>query len=236
MWAVILAGGFGTRLRPLTYRFPKPMIPVRGKPFLEYIIGFLRRQKVLDVVLCLHYMADRFVSYFEDGGRFGIRIAYSFEKVPLGTAGAVKNARKWVKGTFFLLNGDTYLDVNLWDALEYHRGRCALATMVLTNASEPGRYGLVELAEDGCVLSFREKASLSSGGYVNAGVYVFEPEILDYIPEGVGCSLERDVFPGLFESGELYGYPSSGYFIDIGTPEDYRRFEKDLGRRFKPDH
>jgi len=234
--ALILSGGFGTRLRPTLSDRPKPMALVLGKPFLEYLIRFLRGQRVNEIILCLHFLADQIMEYFGDGSHFGVSIEYSVEDKPLGTAGAIKNAEKYLEDTFYILNGDTYLEIDIKNLLKYHRAKRGIATMSLVKVRNPQRYDLVKIREDGRVAAFLEKASIKSGreGYINAGVHVFEKRILDYIAGEVEVSLERQVFPELVKREEpLYGYVANGYFIDIGTPEDYLRFQSDVLRVIK---
>lgn len=231
MKAVVLAGGFGTRLRPVLSDRPKPMAPVLGKPFLEYLIRFIREQGITEIVLCLYYLADKIVDYFGDGSRLGVNIEYSVEDEPLGTAGALKNSGRYLTETFYVLNGDTYLEIDLRKLLRYHRARRGLATISLVRNLNPERYGSVKVSGDGRVLGFVEKTYVNSrkAAYVNAGVYLFEPRILGCIPDGVEVSLEKEVFPALIKSGEpIYGFLATGYFIDIGIPEDYLRLQKEV--------
>ena len=226
MKAVILAGGFGTRLRPITYSCPKPMLPVGGRPFLEYLMNFLKTYGITDVILCLHYLAERVSEYFGDGTNFGLRIKYSVEKEPLGTAGAIKNVEDFLDESFLVLNGDTYMDLNLQEMLSFHRNKKALGTIALVKVKDPLRYGVVNVSEDRRITSFSEKA-YANEGYVNAGVYIFEKRILDYIPNHVKVSLEREILSKLLNDERLYGFLSEGYFIDIGVPDDYVRFQKE---------
>jgi NDP-sugar pyrophosphorylase family protein len=224
--AAILAGGLGTRLRPLVSDRPKPMALVNGKPFLEYLLYFLKKQNVTNILFCLHYMKDHFIKHFGNGTKFGMSINYSIEPKPLGTAGALKHAEKSLEDRFYVFNGDTLLEVNLAKLLDYQLKRNALATIALTQVSNPNRYGLVNTTENGRICSFLEK-KCASKAFVNAGVYVFEKSILSYIPKELKVSLEREIFPTLLKAGEpLYGYPTSGFFIDIGTPRDYIGFQK----------
>jgi len=234
--ALILAGGFGTRLRSTLSDRPKPMALVLGKPFLEYLIRFLRRQGVNKIVLCLHFLANQIMEYFGDGSRFGVSIEYSVEDEPLGTAGAIKNAEEHLEDTFYVLNGDTYLEIDLKNLLKYHRAKRGIATMSLVKVQNNERYGSVKMHEDGRVADFLEKAPIKSGGegYINAGVHIFERRILNYVAGGVEVSLEREVFPELVKRREpIYGYVTNGYFIDIGTLDDYLRFQNEILRAIK---
>jgi len=229
MKAVVLAGGFGTRLRPVTNRFPKPMVPVQGKPFIEYLINSLKTQGITEVILCLHYMAERFFEYFGDGSRFGLKITYGVEKVPLGTAGAIRNVESFLDEPFLVLNGDTYVNLNLQRMLDFHRNNKALGTIALIRVKDPARYGVVNVSEDWRVIGFSEKACVDEG-YVNAGAYVFGYEVLNHIPKNEKVSLEREVLPNLLSKERIYGFLTEGYFIDIGVPEDYHRFQTEAAR------
>ena len=222
MTVLILSGGLGTRLRSVINNQPKPMALISGRPFLEYLILQLRKQGLTDIVLCIGYLGEQVKRYFGDGGRWGIHISYSHEKEPLGTGGAVKLAETLVREeNFLVMNGDSFLDVDLKQLVNYHLKNKALATMALVEVEDPARYGTVEIDENGEIESFVEKGRSSSSKLINGGVYVFNREIFDYIPEGK-VSLEKEVFPKLIGKG-FYGMPIKGSFIDIGIPEDYRK-------------
>lgn len=239
MKAVILAGGFGKRLTPAVSDRPKPMALVMGKPFLEYIINFLRRQGIREIVLCLHHLASQIMDYFGDGSNFNVSINYCIEDQPLGTAGAIKNAEKYLQDEFYVLNGDTYLELNLKDLLEYHKRKMGIATISLVEAQNPERYGLVRISSDGRVMSFHEKSFTETcgKGYINAGIYVFKKRILKYIASKQEVSLEREVFPKVIKIGEpVYGYITKGYFVDIGTPDDYLKFQSDAAKVLRLDY
>jgi len=227
MKAIILAGGLGTRLRPITYRCPKPMIPVKGRPFLEYLLNYLKNQGVRDFVLCLHYMSEKFKEYFGDGSKLGINISYAIEDKPMGTGGALKNAEKFIQGRFLVLNGDTFLTFDLRRMINYHRRCGGLGTIALVYMKSPTRYGIVGVDKDWRIISFSEKRKVDEG-YINAGIYIFERKLLDYIPKGKKISLEKDILTSLVQQEKFYGFPAGGYFIDIGVPEDLYRFERDL--------
>jgi len=229
--AVVLAGGLGTRLRPITYLYPKPMVPVRGKPFLEYLICFLKNQGISEFILCLHYMAEKFSEYFGDGSKFGVAIEYSIEEEPLGTAGAIKKVEDYLNSSFLVLNGDTYVDLNPQEMLKNHRENKNVGTVALIEMKDPFRYGVVKLSEDRRITSFSEKVSTAMG-YVNAGVYIFEKSILEYIPKNRQVSLEKEVIPHILCKERIYGFITKGYFIDIGVPEDYHRFEREIVKVF----
>jgi len=235
MKAVVLAGGFGTRLRPITYRCPKPMVPIRGKPFIEYLMNGLKNQGITEVILCLHYMADKFIEYFGGGSNFGLRITYSVEKKPLGTAGAIRNVEDYLDGTFLVLNGDTYVNLDFQGMLAFHSSNEAFGTIALVKVKNPSRYGLVDVSEDLSVTGFSEKTCIHEG-YVNAGVYIFEDRILGYIPKNEKVSLEKEVLPSLLGKERIFGFLIGGYFVDIGIPEDYYRFQREMRGVLWDDH
>jgi len=223
--AVILAGGFGTRLRPISYLYPKPMVPIKGKPFLQYLLDSLKVQGVSEFILCLHYMSDRFIEYFGDGSKFGYKITYSVEEKPMGTAGAIKKVESYLDSTFLVLNGDTYLDVDIQRMLSFHQNNENLGTIALVKMRSASRYGLVKISPNCRVIGFFEKVQVSEG-YINAGVYIFERKILDYILADREVSLEKEVLPSILGKEKICGFLVDGYFIDIGVPEDYYRLEK----------
>jgi len=215
---LILAGGLGTRLSKILNDKPKPMAPVAGRPFLEYLILQLKKYGLTDIVLCTGYLGEQVQGYFGNGDRWGVHISYSQEKEPLGTGGAIKLAEKLVqRENFVVMNGDSFLDVNLNGLITYHLEREALATMALVKVEDPTRYGTVEINEKG------EIGKSSGSKFVNGGIYVFNRKVFDYIPESK-VSLEKEVFPKLIGKG-FYGMSTKGFFIDIGVPEDYKRLE-----------
>ncbi len=227
MKALILAGGLGTRLRPLGADCPKSMVQIGGQPFLTYQLDLLRRQGFTEIILCTGYMSQAIEEYFGDGRDFGVHLTYSVEEKPLGTAGSIKNAAHWIDSTFLVLNGDTYIQVDLRDLVYFHQDRGALATIGLSLVGDPSQSGLVQVDGAGQVVRFMEKGTLQGTCHtISAGVYVFELEILDFIP-GRKVSLELEVFPHLVEMGApLYGYTLGGPFVDVGTPEGYRRMQE----------
>ncbi len=242
MKAVILVGGEAIRLRPLTCNIPKAMVPVLNTPFLEYVISYLSKHRVKDVALTLGRFTKTIESYFGDGSQFGVKLSYIVEDTPLGTAGAVKNAEKYLQGSFLVLNGDIFTDLNIRAMIDFHLERKAKATIALTPVDDPTSYGLIETNTQGRVTRFLEKPSWSqvTTNMINAGTYVLEPEVLSHIPPRTSFSFERELFPLLLERGEpIYAYPSSAYWIDIGTPEKYLQLHRDLlsgkSNRFTPD-
>ena len=229
--AVILVGGEGTRLRPLTYYTPKPMLPVLNRPFLEHTVAYLKKYGVESIILALSYLPEAIQDYFGDGSRLGIQLAYRLENRPLGTAGAVKNAEKYLDSTFVVLNGDIFTELDIASMLDFHRQKKAKATIALTWVDNPGAFGVVETDSDGCVRRFVEKPSPGqvTTNWINAGIYILEPDILQHVPAGRHYMFEKGLFPLLLERGEpVYGYPVSGYWLDMGTPQKYLQLNGDL--------
>ncbi len=233
MTAVILAGGKGTRLRPLTLHTPKPIVPILDRPFLTSQIELLRRAGISQIVLSLSYQPRRIESLFGDGAGLGVKIHYTVEPEPLGTAGAVKNAEPMLVKRTVVFNGDVLSDIDLPSVLDFHEKTGAKATIVLTPVDNPSAYGLVEADKDGRVSRFLEKPSYDeiTCDTINAGIYILEPETLQYIPSGKNYSFERGFFPTLLrEKIPFYSYVHRGYWIDIGTPEKYLKAHQDILR------
>jgi len=232
MIALILAGGIGERLRPITNNIPKPMVPVNGKPFLQYHIEELKKAGIKDIILCTCYLSDKIQEYFGDGSKFGVKIKYSVEKTPLGTAGAVKNAEKYINNTFIVLNGDSYLQLEYNQLINFHKATKAQLTIALLEIKDPGRYGLVDIGKEGKILSFDEKTANPKGKLINGGVYIIEKGVLKAIPSSVNASLEKEIFPKLIKQGNVYGFVVNNYFIDIGTKESYMKAQEDFKELF----
>lgn len=231
MKAVILVGGEGTRLRPLTYSMPKPMVPILNRPFLEHMLRYMKGHGIDDVLLALCYLPDHIKDYFGDGGEFGVRLSYVVESSPLGTAGAVKNVAQHLNETFFVFNGDVFTNMNLTEMLETHRRKSAKATISLTPVDDPSMYGVVETDADGRVKRFIEKPRREEAptNMINAGTYILEPSLLEYVPANENYMFERGLFPLILERGEpFYSFSSQDYWIDIGTPEKYMKINNDL--------
>jgi mannose-1-phosphate guanylyltransferase len=229
--AVILVGGEGTRLRPLTSSVPKPMVPVLNKPFLEHVFRHLASHGVKDIILALCYLPDNIQSYFGDGRDFGINLTYVAEDFPLGTAGAVKNVSQHIDSTFLVLNGDVYTDLDITAMVALHKAKGAQATIALTPVEDPSAYGVVDTDADGRVKCFIEKPKREEApsNMINAGTYVLEPDVLAHVEPQTFCMFERFLFPLLLNTGQpLYAYPSDAYWIDIGTPENYAKINLDL--------
>jgi mannose-1-phosphate guanylyltransferase len=235
MKAVILAGGEATRLRPLTCNTPKIMVPVLNRPFFEHLIGYLKKHNVIDLILAVGKSSVQIQDYFGDGSKLGVRLTYSIENLPLGTAGAVKNAEKYLHDSFIVLNGDIFTDIDLTVMNRLHRKNKAIATLALTPVEDPTVYGVVVTDSEGRVKRFMEKPSRDkvTTNMINAGIYVLEPDILTHIAPNTFSMFERDVFPPLLENGQaMYGYPFHDYWIDIGTPDKYLKLHHDLLRRY----
>lgn len=233
MKAVILVGGQGTRLRPLTVRTPKPMVPLANKPFVSYVLEHLKDHGITDIVFSMGYLPEGIKSYFGDGGSLGVNLTYVVEDKPLGTAGAVKNVQEHVEDDdFMVLNGDIITDLDLTAMIAFHQEKNATGTIALTPVKDPTNFGLVHTGKDGEVRAFLEKPSWDQidsnmENMINAGTYVLKREVLDMIPPGVEYSFERGVFPKLVGKG-LYGFKSQAYWMDIGTPEKYLQAHYDI--------
>jgi len=222
--AVVLVGGEGTRLRPLTLETPKPMVPVMNMPFLERTLRRLKEAGINDVILPAGYLPEAITSYFGDGSRLGLRLRYVIEEVPLGTAGALKNVEQYIDGPFFVLNGDVLTSLDLRAMLAYHQRKSGLATIHLIPVEDPSPFGCVVHDPAGRVQAFVEKPKREEAptNEINAGTYLLEREVLDYIPAGRPVSIERETFPQLIASGRpLYAYTTADYWIDLGRPEAY---------------
>ncbi len=238
MKALILAGGEGTRLRPLTINTPKPIVPVVTIPLLRYQIELLRQHGIREVVLSLSYQPHRIEQVLGDGSSFGVRLHYLVETVPLGTAGAFKNAETLLDTATVVFNGDILCELNLTEVIRLHQDRQATATLVLTRVENPSAYGLVETEKDGRITRFLEKPALHeiTCDTINAGAYVLEPEVLRWIPAAQAYSFEKGLFPALLKhSRPMSAFISDGYWIDIGTPQKYLQVHQDILRqRFSP--
>jgi mannose-1-phosphate guanylyltransferase len=237
MKAVILAGGEGTRLRPLTLAVPKPVVPVVDRPFLRHQLDLLATVGITEIVFSVAYQPERIQAVFGDGSSLGRRIHYAVEETPLGTGGAVKNAEPHLDDVTVVFNGDVLTDVDLPGVVRGHRESGAKATLVLAPVPNPAAYGLVETDASGRVRSFIEKPtdpSQITTDTINAGIYVLDTSTLALMPRGENHSIERAFFPALLRRGDLVrGWIHRGYWIDIGTPEKYLQVHRDiLGGRF----
>jgi NDP-sugar pyrophosphorylase family protein len=232
MKAILLAGGKGTRLRPLTIHTPKPIVPIFNRPFLHYQIDLLKQVPEIDeVILSLNYQPRRIEEIFGDGADLGIKIRYVVEPAPLGTGGAVKYAGDDLTESVVVFNGDVLTQIDLGAVIRLHRERKAKATIVLTPVDNPTAYGLVETDADGNITRFLEKPTADevTTNNINAGIYVLEPDTFDRIPSDVSWSIERSYFPSLIEREETFvAFIYKGYWIDIGTPDKYTQVHRDI--------
>jgi mannose-1-phosphate guanylyltransferase len=232
MKAILLAGGKGTRLRPLTIHTPKPIVPIFDRPFLHYQLDLLKQVPEIDeVILSLNYQPRRIEEIFGDGSDTGLAIRYVVEPAPLGTAGAIKYAGDDLTESVVVFNGDVMTQIDLAAVLRLHRERNAKATIVLTPVDNPSAYGLVETDADGNIKRFLEKPKPEeiTTHNINAGIYILEPDTFDRIPSNVAWSIERSYFPSLVERNETFvGYIYNGYWIDIGTPDKYMQVHRDI--------
>ncbi|MBA3533031.1 MAG: NTP transferase domain-containing protein [Ardenticatenales bacterium] len=231
MKAVVMAGGEGSRLRPLTLGRPKPMIPLVNKPVLGHILDLLKRHDIIDVVITLQYLADRIKDYYGDGSNLGMNITYSEENTPLGTAGSVKRAAHLLDETFLVISGDALTDFDLSRALCFHKENQAVATLMLARVQNPLEYGVVQTDESGRIERFSEKPSWSEvmSDTVNTGIYVLEPEVLARIEPNVACDFGHDLFQQMLEERQkVLGFVGEGYWTDIGRLEEYVRATNDI--------
>jgi mannose-1-phosphate guanylyltransferase/phosphomannomutase len=229
--AVIMAGGLGTRLRPLTNNLPKPMIPMANRPMLEHIVALLADHGFHDIVTLLHFQPEVIQRHFSDGAEFGVTMAYVTATEDHGTAGAVKRAEPFLDDTFLVISGDVLTDFNLTEAVEFHKDRGGLVTIVLARVENPLQYGVVIAAEDGRITHFLEKPTWGEvfSDTVNSGIYILEREALQLIPPDKECDFSRDLFPLLLKEGRApYGHVAKGYWRDIGDLIEYRVAHQDI--------
>jgi D-glycero-alpha-D-manno-heptose 1-phosphate guanylyltransferase len=220
--AFVLCGGLGTRLRPVLADRPKSMALISGTPFLQLLLDRLSSQGVGDVILGTGYMGEKIEHYFGSGNKFAVRVHYSKEDEPLGTGGALKLAESLISDPVLVLNGDSYVEWSLNPMLELFRAKDADLVLVLHEIADVTRYGSVALNHDGRITQFVEKGASAGPGLINAGVYLLRKQIVRDLPEGTAISLEREVFPQLLDR-RVYGLVCTGFFIDIGIPDDLRR-------------
>ncbi|MEM9220691.1 MAG: mannose-1-phosphate guanyltransferase [Cyanobacteria bacterium P01_F01_bin.150] len=231
MRAVLMAGGSGTRLRPLTCDLPKPMVPILNRPISEHIINLLKRHNINEIIATLYYLPDVMRDYFQDGSDFGVQMTYAVEEdQPLGTAGCVKNVDELLNETFVVISGDSITDFDLSAAIKYHKEKGSKATLVLARVPNPVEFGVVITDEDGRIQRFLEKPSTSEifSDTVNTGTYILEPEILNYLPKDQETDFSKDLFPLLLAKEEpMYGYVADGYWCDVGHLTAYREAQYD---------
>jgi mannose-1-phosphate guanylyltransferase/phosphomannomutase len=233
MKAVIMAGGFGTRLRPLTSNIPKPMVPMVNKPIMEHIIELLKIHNIKDVVSALFYQPEVITAYFGDGSAFGIKMQYRKAEADYGTAGSIRNAKDFLNERFLVISGDVLTDFDLTAAIRFHEEKKAKATLLLTRVSNPLQYGVVLTKEDGQITRFLEKPSWGEvfSDTINTGIYILEPEVLDLVPEKQEFDFGKNLFPILLERNlGLYGYITQGYWKDIGSLHEYQDAHMDALR------
>ncbi|BAQ63440.1 mannose-1-phosphate guanyltransferase [Geminocystis sp. NIES-3709] len=241
MRAVLMAGGSGTRLRPLTCDLPKPMVPVLNRPIAEHIVNLLKRCGIKEIITTLHYLPDVLRDYFHDGSDFGVNMKYAVEEEqPLGTAGCVKNIQQMLDDTFLVISGDSITDFDLQAAIAFHREKGSKATLILTKVPNPIEFGVVITDSEGKIQRFLEKPSTSEifSDTVNTGTYILEPEVLNYLPPQEESDFSQDLFPLLLEMNEpIYGYIADGYWCDVGHLEAYREAHYDaLDRKVHLDY
>lgn len=231
MKAVVMAGGFGTRIQPLTNSIPKPMLPILNKPMMEHIIKKLKSVGINEIVVLLYFKPEVIQNYFKDGSDLGIKINYVLPDDDYGTAGAVKKAQKYLDERFIVVSGDLVTDFDFKEIIGFHDAVNSKLTITLTSVEDPLQFGVVITDKDGKILRFLEKPGWGEvfSDTINTGIYVIEPEILDYIPDNIPFDFSKDLFPKLMKEGiTLYGYNAKGYWRDVGNPESYREVNKDI--------
>lgn len=229
--AVIMAGGEGTRLRPLTCGMPKPMVPVLNRPVMEYTIDLLKKHNIGDVSVTLAYLPSAITEHFDNGERWGVNLNYFIEQTPLGTGGSVKNAGENLNSTFIVISGDALTDLNLKEAVDFHRTKGSKATLVLKREPVPLEYGVIITDENGRIIRFLEKPSWGEvfSDTINTGIYILEPEVLDYYKPGENFDFSKDLFPKLLgDKIPMYGYVTKDYWCDIGDLESYKQTQFDM--------
>jgi len=217
--AVILAGGLGTRLRPYTLFMPKPMLPLGDKPVLEHLISWLCKNGMTDIVICVGYLRRMIEDYFKDGKELGVKITYARTNTPMGTAGQLKSAEKFIDGTFLCVYGDSIYDFDVKDMIDSHNEKKALATIALIPYKTTLKYGFIDIDENGLVKRWREKPSIE--GLINIGCYVMEQKFLNYIPKDTRFGMNFAFDKAIEEKERIYGYNAKGSFIDIGDKRGY---------------
>lgn len=231
---LILAGGFGTRLQTVYDTGPKAMAPISGKPFIWYLLHTIRLAGFKRVVLCVGYKHEQIEAWAGDGSGLGLEITYSVEDEPLGTAGAIRlAAQKYLHcNSFAVMNGDSLAQPDFLELVCAHLATRAKATMVLAHVPDSGRYGRVDIDDNGRIVAFVEKSTNTGEAFINSGVYIFETSVIDSIPNDRPVSLEREILPNLVGNG-LFSFKTRGYFIDIGVPEDFSRAQRELKELFR---
>src|SRR3989339_2267320 len=224
MKAILLAGGFGTRLHPLTVDRPKPMVPLANEPLMSYTLRLLAKHGFTEITVLLHHQPELIKSYFGDGGKFKVHLTYIDAPADYGTAGAVRYACQGEKEPILVISADLLTEINLTAAIDFHQSQQSLATMLLTRVADPSQFGIVITETDGRVKQFLEKPSAGEvfSDTINAGIYLLEPKALNYIPKGKKFDFSLDLFPLLLKKGEsLFGFVTEGEWDDIGQLDDY---------------
>ncbi len=231
MKAVVMAGGEGTRLRPITSNLPKPMVSVVNKPIIEHILNLLKQHEITDIVVTLQFLPQVIKSYFGEGSDLGLSLSYAIEETPLGTAGSIRNAAEYLTSTFLVISGDALTDFDLTKIIKFHRRKKAMVTIALVRVKNPLEFGIVITDKEGRIEQFLEKPTWGEvfSDTINTGIYVLEPEILDYIPAGQPFDFSKDLFPYLLKEGKpLYGCLVDGYWCDVGSIEQYINVHHDI--------
>ncbi|MGH2807221.1 MAG: nucleotidyltransferase family protein, partial [Actinomycetota bacterium] len=224
MQAVIMAGGEGSRLRPLTSNMPKPMLPIANRPMMEHIIELLKKHGITDIVATVQFLSSVIRNYFGDGSDLDVSLSYTTEEVPLGTAGSVLEAREFLTDTFLVISGDALTDIDLQEAIAFHRAKGSAATLVLKRVPDPLEFGIVMTDEDGKVERFLEKPTWGQvfSDTINTGIYVLEPDILDLIPPAQPYDFSSELFPLMLDKGlPVYGIVADGFWADVGNTDAY---------------
>lgn len=224
--ALILAGGEGTRLRPITYEIPKPMIPIHGRSILEHQLNLLKKYDIRNIILCVGYMSDKIREHFGNGSRFGVKITYIEEEKPLGTGGAIKLAEPMINDSFAVLNVDTLMKPDIKNLFEFHKNEKTTATLLLDTMRPPESLGVVRM-EGNRIVSFEEKPEKVVTNLVNSGLYILEPRVLKCIPKNKFCSLEKEILPKLAKNKQISGFVHNGPVYDVGTHERYEKAIKE---------
>src|ERR1039458_4508144 len=231
MKAVIMAGGEGTRLRPLTANQPKPMLPMVNRPMAEHVVNLLRRHGFEDIVVTVAFLANHVRTYFGDGSDFGVRMVYATEETPLGTAGSVLNAREQLDERFLVISGDVLTDIDLTELIAFHDKQGSAVTLALKAMENPLEFGIVITGPDGRIDRFLEKPGWGDvfSDTINTGIFVLEPEVFDWIPAGRQVDFSGEVFPTMLEAGRpMFGFVAGGYWEDVGTHDAYLGAHADI--------
>ncbi|HYF02834.1 MAG TPA: NDP-sugar synthase, partial [Patescibacteria group bacterium] len=229
--AVIMAGGFGTRLRPLTMSIPKPMVPVANIPMIEHILNLLKKHNITEIVCVLYFQPEKITDYFGDGSKFGVKMEYVLAVADYGTAGAVRNAAEHLDEQFIIISGDVLTDFDISAALKFHEDNGSQATILLTRVPNPLAYGIVMTKENGAITRFLEKPSWGEvfSDTINTGIYILEPEVLKMIPYQKEFDFSKDLYPAMLEEKRpLFGYITDGYWRDIGNLTEYQIASQDV--------